>query len=103
MAIMQEPYHHGDTDWMNDQLEKYHYVLTNHTPNPKPQRTLIIPSHGVLHWCVCKTYDELNAMTQPMEKDRIISCIASNLTRWPGHKKRVAFIDYLGVMKKTRG
>lgn len=95
MAIMQEPYHQGDTDWMNDQLEKYHYVLTNHTPNPKPQRTLIIPSHGALHWYVCKTYDELNAMTQPMEKDRIISCIASNLTRWPGHKKRVAFIDYL--------
>ncbi|HLD22383.1 MAG TPA: hypothetical protein VJA83_00475, partial [Sulfuricurvum sp.] len=37
MAIMQEPYHQGDTDWMNNQLEKYHYVLTNHTPNPMPQ------------------------------------------------------------------
>lgn len=95
MAIMQEPYHHGDTDWMNDQLEKYHYVLSNHTPNPKPQRTQIIPSHGALHWYVCKTYDELKAITQPMAKGRVISCIASNLTRWPGHKKRVAFIDYL--------
>ena len=30
-----------------------------------------------------------------MAKDRVISCIASNLTRWPGHKKRVVFIDYL--------
>lgn len=95
MAIMQEPYHQGDTDWMNDQLEKYHYVLTNHTPDPMPEGTQIMPSHGALHWYVCKTYDELKAMTVPMQKERSISCIASNLTRWPGHKKRVAFIDYL--------
>lgn len=95
MAIMQEPYHPGDTDWMNDQLEKYRYVLTNHMPDPMPVDTTIIPSHGALHWYVKKTYDELKTIETAPQKDKMISCIASSLTRWPGHKKRVAFIDYL--------
>ena len=95
MAIMQEPYHEGDTEWMDDQLEKYTYVLTNHTPDKTPLVTKIIPSHGALHWYVQKTYDELKQMTNPPEKMKEISCIASSLTRWPGHKKRVEFIDYL--------
>ncbi len=95
MAIMQEPYHEGDTEWMNNQLEKYAYVLTSHTPEHVPSNTEIIPSHGALHWYVKKTYDELKQMEHPPEKHKEISCIASSLTRWPGHKKRVEFIDFL--------
>ena len=94
IAIMQEPYHEGDTDWMNDQLDKYTYVFTNHTPNPLPKNTQIIYSHGALHWYVNKTYDELKAMETPPEKTNTISCIASSLMRWPGHRVRVSFIEY---------
>ena len=94
IAIMQEPYHEGDTDWMNDQLDKYAYVFTNHTPNPFPKNTQIIYSHGALHWYVNKTYDELKAMKTPPEKTNTISCIASSLMRWPGHRVRVSFIEY---------
>lgn len=94
-VIMQEPYHQGDTDWMDTQLEQYHYVFTNHTPSVIGKNTQLILSHGALPWHVMKTYDELKAINSPMEKVKVISCIASNLTRWPGHKKRVAFIEYL--------
>ncbi|OHD78136.1 MAG: hypothetical protein A2023_04850 [Sulfuricurvum sp. GWF2_44_89] len=94
-VIMQEPYHKGDTDWMDSQLEQYRYVFTNHVPSEVGTNTQIILSHGALPWHVLKTYDELKAINLPMEKDKVISCIASNLTRWPGHKKRVAFIEYL--------
>lgn len=95
IVIMQEPYHKGDTDWMDNQLEQFHYVLTNHTPSTVGEKTQVLLSHGALPWHVLKSYDELKAMETPPQKDRLISCIASNLTRWPGHKKRVAFIDYL--------
>lgn len=94
-VIMQEPYHQGDTDWMDSQLEQYRYVFTNHTPSVIGKNTQIILSHGALPWHVLKGYDELKAINTPMEKEKVISCIASNLTRWPGHKKRVAFIEYL--------
>ena len=95
MAIMQEPFHLGDTDWMDKQLDKYRYVLTNHKPSMTPKRAEIIPSHGALHWYVQKSYDELQSMTIPPEKTKVISCIASSLTRWPGHKKRVEFVEFL--------
>lgn len=95
IAIMQEPYHQGDTDWMDSQLEEYRYVLTNHTPSKIGGNTQIFLSHGALPWHVLKSYDELKAMNAPMQKEHLVSCIASNLTRWPGHKKRVAFIEYL--------
>lgn len=95
MAIMQEPYHTGDTEWMDKQLDKYRYVLTNHKPSMQPKRAEVIPSHGALHWYVQKSYDELKQMVSPPDKTKTISCIASSLTRWPGHKKRVAFVEYI--------
>lgn len=95
VAIMQEPYHDGHMEWMDKQLDKYRYVLTNHKPSVPPKRAEIIYSHGALHWYVNKTYDELKAMTEAPEKIKTISCIASSLTRWPGHKKRVEFVEYL--------
>lgn len=95
IAIMQEPYHVGDTDWMDSKLEQFRYVFTNHIPSSIGNKSEIILSHGALPWHVMKTYDELKAMSDPMTKENVISCIASNLTRWPGHKKRVEFIDYL--------
>ena len=95
VAIMQEPYHDGHMEWMDKQLDNYKYVLTNHKPSILPKRAEIIYSHGALHWYVQKTYDELKNMTEAPKKTEIISCIASSLTRWPGHKKRVEFIDYV--------
>jgi hypothetical protein len=95
VAIMQEPYHTGDTDWMDSKLEQFRYVLTNHIPSSVGNNTEIILSHGALPWHVFKSYDELKAIGGPMDKPNVISCIASNLTRWPGHKKRVEFIEYL--------
>jgi len=95
IAIMQESYVEGDTDWMNNQIEKYSYVFTSYQPNPLPKDTTIIPSHGALHWYIDKTYDELKAMDKANQKTKNISCVASSLTRWAGHKIRISFIDYL--------
>ncbi|MEW6552119.1 MAG: glycosyltransferase family 10 [Campylobacterota bacterium] len=95
IAIMQEPYHKGDTDWMDSQLEPYKYIFTNHIPSKFNKNSKIIKSHGALPWHVLRSYDELKAITNPPNKTDIISCIASNLTRWPGHKKRVQFINYI--------
>lgn len=92
---MQEPFVEGDTDWMDKQLEKYAYVFTNHVPKNIPKMTKIIKSHGALPWFVNKTYDELKSMENPPEKSKDISCIASNLTRWAGHKVRMDFIEYI--------
>jgi len=95
IAIMQEPYYKGDTDWMNNQLEKYNYVFTSHIPNPMPVNTSILPSHGALHWYIDKSYDELKAIINIPQKSKNISCIASSLTRWAGHKVRMSFIEYI--------
>lgn len=95
IAIMQEPYIKGDTDWMDNQLDKYAYVFTNHVPIEIPSSVEIIPSHGALHWYIDKSYDELKAMSLVSYKNKNISCIASSLTRWVGHKNRIAFIEYL--------
>ncbi len=94
LAIMQEPYYKGDTDWMDDQLENYHYVFTSHIPDSVPKNTIIIPSHGALNWHVNKSYDELKAI-KPIIKTNNISCIASSLARWSGHKSRIDFVNYI--------
>ncbi|HHH53888.1 MAG TPA: hypothetical protein ENK82_06670 [Campylobacterales bacterium] len=95
ICVMQEPYYVGGTDWMDSQLENYHYVFTNHVPSQLSKNTNIVLSHGALNWHVDKSYDELKNMNEPNQKVKNISCIASSLTRWAGHKKRVEFINYL--------
>lgn len=95
VAIMQEAYHEGDSDYVDRGLGQYRYVITNHSPSEKGTDTQIVFSHGALPWHVLKTYDELNAMTGPMPKEQVISCVASNLSRWSGHRKRLEFVEYL--------
>lgn len=95
IIIMQEPYHKGDTDWMDSQLDSFNYIFTNHYPSIIKEKNNVIKSHGALPWHVLKSYDELKDLKEIPKKEFGISCIASNLTRWPGHKKRVAFIEYI--------
>ena len=61
MAVMQEPYHSGDTDWMNEQLEVYNFIITSHQPRFLSESQIIL-THGSLPWHVLKSYDELKAI-----------------------------------------
>jgi hypothetical protein len=63
----------GDTDWMNDQLDKYAYVFTNHIPSDIPKNTKIIPSHGALHWYV-------NKYNTPEKSNRFLKNLNSKIS-----------------------
>jgi hypothetical protein len=55
-----------------------------------------IPSHGALPWHIDMSYDELKRL-RPPEKTKYLSAVISNKSVFPGHKKRIAFVNGLGV------
>jgi len=55
-----------------------------------------ILSHGALGWRVQKSYDELIQFKYyNSDKNKKISCVLSNKAIFPGHKKRLKFIEQL--------
>jgi hypothetical protein len=90
-CLIQELYVPGIFDWMVKDHEKFARVFTHHIPTSDPK---YVRSQPALSWDLGKTYDDLITVTIP-RKERAFSCIASNKTWLPGHRRRGALRDYL--------
>jgi hypothetical protein len=85
---MQEPYIEGQHDWMIKGHKHLARVYTHHLPSDDPK---YIISQPAVPWHVNRTFDQLVSLEIP-PKSKTISCIVSNKTAWPGHKKRLLFV-----------
>jgi hypothetical protein len=90
-AIMQEPYISGVHDWMVTGHESFGRVFTHHVISDDKKYVRHFP---MLPWHVGRSYDELMAMDVP-QKEMMISWITSNKTSFPGHKKRMDFLEHI--------
>lgn len=90
-AVMQEPYIRGRFEWMKKGHDQYSKVFTHDPPNTDPK---YIKSPPFLAWYFNKTYSELCEMPVPVKTD-LISCVSSNKNNFPGHKKRLQFVENL--------
>ncbi len=90
-ALMQEPYIAGIFDWMVEDIEQYSRVFTHHNI---PDNNTIVPSHPAVPWFLEHSYDELKTFQIP-EKRELLSWVTSNKSGFPGHKKRMAFLNYI--------
>lgn len=90
-AIMQEPYRKGHTDWMVEKHHAFDRILTNHRPSNDPK---YVVSHPADPWHVKRTFDQLVSMAMP-PKTGVISWIAGNPMDLPGHRQRLAFLQYV--------
>lgn len=91
-AVMQEPYIPGIFEWMVRGHQQFAKVFTHHVFSTDAK---YISSYPMLPWHVQKSYDELVAMKKPPDKTREISSIVSNKAFFPGHKKRLKFLERL--------
>jgi len=92
-ALMQEPYVRGVFDWMIEGHEQYAHLFTHHLIN-KAAGSKYICCQPAVPWHVNKSYDELKRLTLP-DKKKSISWVTSNLTAFPGHVTRMAFLEFL--------
>jgi len=92
-VLMQEPYIRGVFDWMVEGHRQYAHVFTHH-PGIKAVGDKYIRCQPAVPWHVDKSYDELKGLALP-DKQKSISWITSNLTAFPGHLVRMAFLEFL--------
>ncbi len=90
-TIMQEPYVKYLYDWMVEGHESFSKVFTHYLPSKNPK---YIASQPAIPWHVNRTFDQLIEERIP-EKSRSVSWILSKLTFLPGHKKKMAFLNFL--------
>ncbi len=90
-AFMQEPYIPIAHEWMHKGHNQFAKVFT-HDIFKKDQK--YIKSFPLLPWHIDKTYDELKSIQLP-QKTKIISWVTSNKMSFPGHKKRMVFLDFI--------
>ena len=90
-AVMQEPYIPGIFEWMVKGHKQYARVYTHHLFSDDAK---YVASYPMLPWHVQKSYDELKDMPVP-EKTELLSSIISNKAFFPGHKKRLKFVERL--------
>jgi len=90
-AIMQEPYVKYLHDWMIEGHEPFSKVFTHYPPSTDPK---YIPSQPAIPWHINRTFDELIDERIP-DKIKAISWVTSKLTFLPGHRKKMAFLDFL--------
>ena len=83
-AIMQEPYIIYLHDWMIEGHEPFSKVFTHYPPSTDP----------AIPWHINRTFDELIDKRIP-DKVRAISWVTSKLTFLPGHRKKMALLDFL--------
>jgi hypothetical protein len=91
-ALLQEPYVPGLHDWMLEGHEGYARVLTHHRPSEDPRYVRAQPA---AQWLVDRSFDELVSQAGPPEKVRGVSCVTSALAYFPGHRRRLAFLEHL--------
>ena len=89
IAFMMEPGVSAENPWMFKGLQQYASV---YSPVNKSPNTIL--SHGFLGWHVLPDWPELSALTVPA-KEKKISCIASKLQQFKGHRLRLDFIKIL--------
>ena len=95
-AIMQEPYVKYLYDWIVEGHESYSKVFT-HCPPSNDQK--YIPSQPAIPWHVTRTFDQLTHEKIP-QKSKNISWILSKLTFLPGHRKKMALLNFLKQKSK---
>lgn len=88
-AFMQEPCVNGINQWVEIGHEHFDRIYTHHIFNNESK---YIPTQTCLPWHVDKTFDELINL-KPIEKEKRISWIVSNLNYLPGHKLRMKLYD----------
>ena len=89
IAFMMEPGFRVEHVWMFKKLQQYATVYS-----PLQNSANTVQSHGFLGWHLMHDYEYLSKLAVP-EKTAMVSCIASDLTRFKGHRRRVDFIKQL--------
>lgn len=90
-CVIQEPYIRRYFSWIKYGHANYSRVYTHYIPSNLPK---YIISNPLLPWHINKSFDELS-LDPKINKQSEISCIASSLNLFPGHKKRINFLEYL--------
>jgi len=88
-AFMMEPGVYGENPWMFKRLDQYAKV---YSPIKNSVNTIL--SHGYLGWYLLQDWDELSSLPVP-EKNKNLSCIASNQKQFKGHRDRLNFVRLL--------
>lgn len=89
IAFMMEPGVYSENPWMFKGLQQYACV---YSPLKNSPNTIL--SHGFLGWHVLPDWSELSMLAVP-EKTVAMSCIASRLQQFKGHRLRYNFINML--------
>lgn len=89
IAFMMEPGVYSENPWMFKGLQQYACV---YSPLKNSSNTIL--SHGFLGWHVLPNWSELATLAVP-EKKAAMSCIASKLQQFKGHRLRHNFINSL--------
>jgi hypothetical protein len=88
--LIQEPYVKGIFDWVVRGHSQFARVFTHHPL--KHSRYVAAPP--LVPWHVERDWRQLTGMDLP-QKRKDLSLIASNKTNFPGHKKRLDFLNYI--------
>lgn len=91
VALMQEPFVPGFTDWMDRGLDAFSLVLSSHRPSRCRQWEA---THPAVAWHVNRSFDQLVAMQVP-DKPRLASWICGGARALPGHRDRLSFLKRL--------
>lgn len=89
LAFMMEPGDYKENPWMFKGLQQYSKVYSPIKSSPNT-----IQSNGYLGWHVLQDWQTLTSLPLP-QKTKEISCIASVLRHFQGHRKRFDFITEL--------
>lgn len=89
LAFMMEPGVYSENPWMFKGLQQYARV---YSPLQNSPNTIV--SHGFLGWHVIQDWHKLSKLAVP-EKKEGISCIASTLKQFKGHRRRLEFVQAL--------
>lgn len=80
--------------WIFEGQQAYRRIFSpNRTrlPRSDPRRAF---SHGALPWRINKTFSELENLDPPAKTERL-SWVTSNKGFWPGHRRRLQFLETL--------
>jgi len=90
-ALMQEPFVPGVFDWMVEGHRGFARVFTHHPPRRSGRYVAAPP---LVPWHVDRDFDALDGMAPP-PKSADLSWITSAARDFPGHRRRMAFLEFL--------
>lgn len=95
LAFMMEPGNYKENPWMFEGLQQYAKVFS-----PLKNSANTVQSNGFLGWHVLRNWQTLTDLDTP-QKTKEVSCIASVLRHFQGHRKRFDFINELQMEMPT--